>query len=807
MAKDLIFAVDTSENRSGVGLDASSKATPAVSKLMKVWENRQAQQAARVGGLGLMAVSLAACGGSDTTPFSQADIDELVAAATATINARTLERDALATQLSEIEEAIEAAGHDDVDALVAQRDQLVEDLEAAEDEIAELQQARTDLLADLAPFTSATFTVNDDLIITLNGNNALTATHLTMNAGDMVVDVSSTDNDSITINATGDVTAGTIQGYETIVINNTSNTVLSHALDGIVRGTVTINNALNASATGATVTGAGNITVVAGTGVTGTLTVTEVADANTIVDAGGAAEVEIITVASAVSPAMPVAVDFIANGNVALTAIAASTQVINITSTQASVVTLTVGAAVTQVTGDANTTLVAHGTIADFDGFIISGVAGVQGDAGTAVLTAVTAPITITAGAVASDLTLAHNATVTTLSTGAMTLTAQDDGDVAIAGIQSVNLTLGANVASVTTQDNNGDSINVVNLTAGVAQTALAITAVGATVNLTGSANVALGASSAAALNAALFTGDLTVAAGPGLLSITGGAGDDTITAFAGATLVGGAGTDTLVLGGAVMTGATFSGFETLSGAGSFLSSQLNGLEASVTGNGPGAISIGALGVVSNVIDLSDLIFANAANGVTMASATQNTAVILANSAMTITGSNGADILLGFGGADVISGGLGDDTITGGASADTLTGGAGADIFVLVEAGLATNSAVLAVFGDTITDFQDGNAVATQDILQFSAASLANLAGFTANAGGLTGAAGAQGANFLVAGAGAQVATQAYAQLLFNATTGVLSIDADGTGAGAAVEIGTIGIGATLTAADFLFVA
>ncbi|MFM1862957.1 MAG: hypothetical protein RLZ26_1479, partial [Pseudomonadota bacterium] len=35
MAKDLIFAVDTSEIVDGAGLDASSKSTPAVSKLLK----------------------------------------------------------------------------------------------------------------------------------------------------------------------------------------------------------------------------------------------------------------------------------------------------------------------------------------------------------------------------------------------------------------------------------------------------------------------------------------------------------------------------------------------------------------------------------------------------------------------------------------------------------------------------------------------------------------------------------------------------------------------------------------------------
>jgi S-layer protein len=48
---------------------------------MKVWENRQAQQAARIGGLGLMAVSLAACGGSsetDDTDEGEDDDDDVV---------------------------------------------------------------------------------------------------------------------------------------------------------------------------------------------------------------------------------------------------------------------------------------------------------------------------------------------------------------------------------------------------------------------------------------------------------------------------------------------------------------------------------------------------------------------------------------------------------------------------------------------------------------------------------------------------------------------------------------------------------
>ncbi len=119
----------------------------------------------------------------------------------------------------------------------------------------------------------------------------------------------------------------------------------------------------------------------------------------------------------------------------------------------------------------------------------------------------------------------------------------------------------------------------------------------------------------------------------------------------------------------------------------------------------------GANSVNTTTINLSGLTFVTEANGVDMTSAAQNTAVILANSAMTITGSNGADFLLGFGGADVISGGLGVDTITGAAGADTLTGGAGADIFVFA----ALDTGATAATADVISDFSG-------DVLRMAAA-------------------------------------------------------------------------------------
>jgi Ca2+-binding RTX toxin-like protein len=164
-----------------------------------------------------------------------------------------------------------------------------------------------------------------------------------------------------------------------------------------------------------------------------------------------------------------------------------------------------------------------------------------------------------------------------------------------------------------------------------------------------------------------------------------------------------------------------------------------------------------------------------------------------------VIGSAGNDIIIGNTAANSISGGAGADTLQGGAGADTLTGGAGADTFVLLES-VEDVAAVIGVFRDIITDFQVGS-----DQLEFDVVSLARLVVDGFSELGLTGMAGEQGDNFLVVGNGA-VADQDYAQMLYDMTTGVLSIDADGTGAEAAVFIGTIGAGLSLTAADFLFV-
>lgn len=137
---------------------------------------------------------------------------------------------------------------------------------------------------------------------------------------------------------------------------------------------------------------------------------------------------------------------------------------------------------------------------------------------------------------------------------------------------------------------------------------------------------------------------------------------------------------------------------------------------------------------------------------------TDNTDYVLAR--------DGDDTIEGRGGNDILDGGAGNDRIAGGAGADLISGGTGADAFIYFAA---------AEGGDVITDFQSG-----VDKFEFHSFNLTGNAWFVSGAG----------------------PTSAQAQLIWDASTGRLLWDSDGTGAGGAVLIATLQAGATVTAAD-----
>ncbi|WP_408630498.1 M10 family metallopeptidase C-terminal domain-containing protein [Methylovulum psychrotolerans] len=144
-----------------------------------------------------------------------------------------------------------------------------------------------------------------------------------------------------------------------------------------------------------------------------------------------------------------------------------------------------------------------------------------------------------------------------------------------------------------------------------------------------------------------------------------------------------------------------------------------------------------------------------------------------------INGSYFNDVLLGNTANNTLSGGNGNDLLAGSLGNDTLTGGLGQDTF-------AFNSALGAGNIDTITDFNVAN-----DTIRLSKGI------FTTLTSGVLAA-----EAFKILGNGG--VEDGSDHLLYNTATGALSYDADGSGAGAAVQIAILGTGLAMTNADFM---
>ena len=147
-----------------------------------------------------------------------------------------------------------------------------------------------------------------------------------------------------------------------------------------------------------------------------------------------------------------------------------------------------------------------------------------------------------------------------------------------------------------------------------------------------------------------------------------------------------------------------------------------------------------------------------------------------------LRGESGNDILNGGAGNDTLLGGYGNDLLNGGTGSDVLTGGAGKDTFIF-------NTQLGSSNIDKITDF-----VATEDIIRLEndiftklqKTGVLNSAYFAANAAGTA----LDGNDYIV----------------YNTTTGALSYDADGSGAGAAVQFATLTNGATISNTNFVVI-
>lgn len=145
--------------------------------------------------------------------------------------------------------------------------------------------------------------------------------------------------------------------------------------------------------------------------------------------------------------------------------------------------------------------------------------------------------------------------------------------------------------------------------------------------------------------------------------------------------------------------------------------------------------------------------------------------LVLTGAALNGTGNASANKITGNASNNVLSGADGDDTLIGGSGTDVLTGGGGADRFEFSRQNTGR---------DTITDFVKG-----EDLIVLKGFGLGTLQ---------------DGYNLMVdAGPAGH-----YATLLYNTNTGLLSFDADGTGAEAARAIAVISTKPVLTSSDFI---
>jgi hypothetical protein len=576
------------------------------------------------------------------------------------------------------------------------------------------------------------------------GNDTVTATGSTYETGDVLVDGTSTDSDTLTVAITADMTATpAVQGIENIVFNVTSFAVEPISADNISSGTITVNNLQAGGATEGNVINIGSsVTVAAGTQVT-TLT-TDLSDtsAGATIDGNSAST---ITVADVGNTGVTIISD--------RTGTTASNTTIEVTGNGDSTTGVADDTATISAIGEVALETQADGTNTDqVENLVLKGngaavtynlngttdapeIVTMAGDQSvTLVATAAqmageTVTDTTTAGTTTLEIGTASNTTYdlspavvdviefTTNTTGGYTFTVVNNQAVVLSANMTANgnNTLNSDLASgdetlnltVETSQLTNDTIlsdfEVVNLTVSndAATTATItiedLTAANSTINVSGPDNLTLtGSHEIGTLNAAGLAGVLTMTAKAASDNITGGAGADVISSTdINLVLDGGAGNDTLSFDTTVdVSDNTFTisnieiiqidsgndGTETLT----VLGSDISGLASLSIKGGTTNDDTFEVESDSNVTNLSN---------VTVDTTSAAVLIDIAGTAAltnTITGTNGNDTLSGAGtGAITISSGAGADTIVTGSGNDTVTAGGGIDI---VDTGTGTDT-------------------------------------------------------------------------------------------------------------------
>ena len=256
--------------------------------------------------------------------------------------------------------------------------------------------------------------------------------------------------------------------------------------------------------------------------------------------------------------------------------------------------------------------------------------------------------------------------------------------------------------------------------------------------------------------------GNDTLFGGEGIDTLEGGAGNDVMDGGAGDlaadVMIGGAGNDTYYLGYGAVDAITDNGLSTDIDT-VIMPYQLSSYTLP-TGIEKGTISPGT--------DNSSL-SGNTSNNTLTGNDGKNT----------LNGAVGRDSLFGGQGDDALNGGTDNDVLDGGVGKDVLTGGTGQDTFVF-DTALKSNV-------DKITDFKP-----VDDTIKLENQIFTKLTTL-----------GVLNASLFVKGTTA-LDTNDY--VIYNPTTGVVTYDSDGSGAGFGVQIAQLGVNLPITSADFIVI-
>ena len=751
--------------------DSSAAELNATSKLVKAWESKNAKNAAKAGGISLMALSLAACGGSSTPDAgnggdSGGDTPAPDAAKSIAMTAA-------------LDTATGGSGNDTFTAVNSATSTTLTDLDTI------TGGAGTDTLS-IADTANGVFTLPTSM--TMTGVENITVSHLSDAAADIItVDTTNySDVDSVTVvNAGVNITSATVNGSA-----NLQTVTISGGAGQDIIAVVVADAGTAGSATAATTDA---ITSVSLTGVTGTGTLTSDALTSlTVKNVGGVVTNTDGYVAATDLRELTVSHNGGTNGGV--TDAGATTVNVNIDAATTAAGTNTFAAATT-LNVDVNAALTA-GTI----------VAAAATDVNVNLDAAVTASTLTTAAATTMDFTGTANAVVTQTAAAAAVITNSGTGNLTLntaiaagqtytggAGVDTVTFaasgtkasTLGAgnDVATFSAVAGTGGSVD-----AGAGDDTISVTHANALVldNSTAfNADVAnfevlsLGAiaASTGAANADDTSLNMTNIDGINSVKLAGSAAATNAQVNTIANLASGATFEQTALLGANASVALTGAFTGSSDVANIKATATNGFANA------GALTVASVETINITLDDSDTTAAttmfdlnmDAANatsfvvtgdaGITFANGTQaaltsmdasgvtatgaaGVVTFTANAAMnttikggagndvltgntgndTITGNAGTDTLVGGAGTDTIDGGAGVDTITGGTGVDTMTGGAAADIFIFGTADTGFTTTTL----DSITDFNTGGA----DVIRVAAGN--NVAG--ASAAGTTNA-------------------------------------------------------------------